>query len=269
VDLVTHWAWLWLALALLGLAELRSWPQRLGLAALLLAMPWFALDAPLPKTEDGQGLRVLSANVNLRQIDPSPLVRWALAQRVELIALVELNPAYAAHLDRLQVLPYRYWAARDDPFGLGLASRWPLSDVRLTTNGGGIPSLRAVVAHPSGPFEVVVVHPMPPLSPQWHAQRNADFSALRPGGLMPALLAGDLNASPWSSAAQALARAGWQRASNLQPTWPWRAFGIPIDAVWAHGPWTLRQTGVGPDIGSDHLPVWAEIRLASAGKSPL
>jgi endonuclease/exonuclease/phosphatase (EEP) superfamily protein YafD len=72
---------------------------------------------------------------------------------------------------------------------------------------------------------------------------------------MPLIVAGDLNATPWSSAFAVAARHGLDRASGLAPTWPRRHVGIPIDHVLADTHWRRGEAQRGPDIGSDHLPV--------------
>lgn len=264
LDLASHWQQLWLPLALLGCLALRRWALRLIAALLLVLICALALPRALPDAKGEPGIRVVSANVNLGNQDPAPLAAWLQEREAELLILVELNSGYAAALRRQSVLPHWHVVPSDDsPWGLGLASAWPLSGVRLERNADGIPRLRARVEHPSAPFEIVALHPMPPLAPHWHARRNADLRELRADA--PALLAGDLNASPWSSAVQLLQQNGWRRASGLQPTWPNATLGIAIDAVWALGPWSVREHQVGPSIGSDHRPLFVELRLGGGG----
>ncbi|WPL23281.1 endonuclease/exonuclease/phosphatase family protein [Thiorhodovibrio frisius] len=69
------------------------------------------------------------------------------------------------------------------------------------------------------------------------------------------ILAGDLNASPWSSAFAGLSQTEVRRASGLQPTWPavgqgW--FGIPIDQVLVTTAWWGAESGSTRSLGSDH-----------------
>lgn len=262
LDLASHWQQLWLPLAIFGCLCLKRWATRL-IAALLLALTCaLAVPPALPDAKGEPGIRIVSANLHLGNQDPQALAGWLREREAELVILVELNSGYAAALRQQSALPHWHVVPSDhSPWGLGLASVWPLSAVRLERNADGIPHLRARVEHPGGPFEIIALHPMPPLAPHWYARRNADLRALRADA--PALLAGDLNASPWSSAAQLLQQNGWRRASGLQPTWPNSVLGIAIDAVWAVGPWTLRERQVGPPIGSDHRPLFVELRLGS------
>jgi endonuclease/exonuclease/phosphatase (EEP) superfamily protein YafD len=97
---------------------------------------------------------------------------------------------------------------------------------------------------------------MPPLSPHWQRKRDALLREIADrDDDMPRIVAGDLNATPWSSAFMVAARHGLQRAGGLAPTWPHRHVGIPIDHVLADAGWRRGEAQRGPDIGSDHLPV--------------
>ncbi len=108
---------------------------------------------------------------------------------------------------------------------------------------------------------------MPPLSRYDHSMRNRQLhtfaKAAKMAGL-PAFVAGDLNATPWSNAFSKLDQAGLRRATGLTPTWPaigrgW--MGIPIDHVLVTPHWSVVERRVGPNIGSDHFPVMVRIAL--------
>lgn len=267
-DLAAHWVWLWLPLGAVGLACV-SWPWavRAVAAAAMLLMPWLWLPPAMAAADGGAGqpVRVVVANVHLGNRDPVPLVAWAGQQRADVLAVIELHPAYAAALaSAAPSWPHRHLMAREDAFGIGLLSRWPLRAVREVAGPGGIAQLHALVDLPAGSIEVIAVHPMPPLNAAWHGARDRTLAALLPRGDAPALALGDFNATPWSSAAPQLAAGGWRWFGGLQPTWPHAAWGIPIDAVWGHGAWQVADRAVGPSIGSDHRPVAVGLRVATA-----
>jgi endonuclease/exonuclease/phosphatase (EEP) superfamily protein YafD len=77
----------------------------------------------------------------------------------------------------------------------------------------------------------------------------------------PALVMGDLNATPWSRPFAELrahgglcdSRAGF----GVQPSFPSAsaALRIPIDHLLASCSIGVRDRRIGPDVGSDHLPV--------------
>jgi endonuclease/exonuclease/phosphatase (EEP) superfamily protein YafD len=264
-DLATHWVWLWWPLGALSLLLLR-WraPVRLVAALVLAALPWAWLPPALEASSQPPTLRVAVANVHLSNRDPAPLLAWARNPQPDVLAVLELTPAYAQALSSAGAAwPHHHLSPQLDAFGIGLLSRWPLRDVREVQGEGGILQLHARVMAPFGEFELIAVHPVPPIDSHWHAVRDRTLAALRPSSV-PAVLVGDFNATPWSSAAPRLAAGGWRWFGGLQPTWPHGACCIPIDAVWAHGPWQLTERSVGPPIGSDHRPVRAGLRLTSA-----
>ena len=78
-------------------------------------------------------------------------------------------------------------------------------------------------------------------------------------------MAGDLNATPWSHGFRQLVRPRGLRDSALgrgvQPTWNARCWAprIPIDHVVVSPEVQVSARTIGPDVGSDHLPVEATL----------
>ena len=91
-----------------------------------------------------------------------------------------------------------------------------------------------------------------------------------------ALLAGDLNATPWSHAARRIAEAGALRPVRISgPTWLYRRLpealrfaGLPIDHIFAKGGVTAHAARTLDPAGSDHLPVLFEFSLPASPASP-
>jgi endonuclease/exonuclease/phosphatase (EEP) superfamily protein YafD len=91
------------------------------------------------------------------------------------------------------------------------------------------------------------------------------FVQSRPG---PLILAGDFNMAPWTVKLKTFTRAtGLGRFNTFCPTWPVRRHDIrllpilPIDNVFASRDFASINLTVGPYLGSDHLPVIADIAL--------
>ena len=266
LDLAAHWQLLyalgWLALCVICAA--RTW--RWLLLAPLALLPLFSTSMPLQRVDDGKpALIVAAANVNVGNRDPARLVAWLRAQPADVVMLSELTPAYADALQRQlgDDYPHREFAPDDSPFGIGLLSRTPLTAVELHASADGIPFLTAMIANGNVPIRVVAVHPMPPMAMYWHDERDALLRMLaRQAGRTPTVVAGDLNATPWSTAMIGAAQDGLFRATRDTPTWPvWGhgVFGIPIDHVLATRHWRRAGSSRGPDIGSDHYPVRATL----------
>jgi endonuclease/exonuclease/phosphatase (EEP) superfamily protein YafD len=77
------------------------------------------------------------------------------------------------------------------------------------------------------------------------------------------ILMGDFNSVPWSDVQTAFRAATWvDNRGPLVTTWPAQLpapLRVPIDTVFVGGGLAIRNLHVGPDLGSDHLPLIAEI----------
>ncbi|WP_437963475.1 endonuclease/exonuclease/phosphatase family protein [Sorangium sp. So ce260] len=80
----------------------------------------------------------------------------------------------------------------------------------------------------------------------------------------PAVIVGDLNMPVdsaiyrrfWAGFENAFSRAGLGFGATKRTRW----FGIRIDHVLAGPGWTTERAWIGPDLGSDHLPILADLR---------
>lgn len=271
IDLASHWQWLFLpGLALFaGLAGWRD--KRWAVLLLGLPLPWLTASAPAPAGDpQAAAFTVASANVNLHSRDTRTLATWLAGVQADVVVVLEVSPAYATGLGALTDYPFQRIVAQDSPFGIALLSRHPLQHVRVIEDTPGVAHIEAQLQWQGRAVEVIALHPMPPLSPHYHRVRNATLSALANQAAVsgsPTILAGDLNATPWSSAFSGLAQRGLHRASGLAATWPAALrglIGIPIDQVLVSRHWAVVASDVGPPLGSDHLPVLTRLTLRTA-----
>lgn len=269
IDLMTHWQWLFAAglLATTGIAAATD--RRWTVLAPLAAVPLFSAAPELPNGGTTPTLSIASANIHAGTTDPQRLVQWLTAEQPDVVIVLEVSPPAAASLDRLRDYPFRIIQPDDSPFGIALLSKLPFASKAVVPDAAGIPHIQTELMFSQRRIGVAAFHPMPPMSPHYHALRDAQLHAhiqTTTVHAIPAILAGDLNATPWSSAFRGLEQAGWRRATGLLPTWPaWGQgmFGIPIDHVLASSQWRVVERKVGPQLGSDHLPVL--VRLALTG----
>jgi hypothetical protein len=92
----------------------------------------------------------------------------------------------------------------------------------------------------------------------------------------PLVLTGALSTSPWSSAFRRLkAATGLVSARVLMPSWPAWPLALPqvaLDHILVSPDIAVAAAGTGPAVGSDHLPVWAQLRhrpvLEDHGRPP-
>ena len=266
LDLACHWQWLFAAgLVASSLACALALPHW-ALFVPLAALPWLSASPMLPRGAAGaEVFSIASANVHFDNADPRALLGWVDAEQPDVLVVLEISPRYAAALAALRGYPHRHVLPADSPFGIALFSRYPLDKVVATADADGLPHIEAQVAWQGRRIQLLAVHPMPPISARFHTERNAKLARwARAAGhsRLPTLVAGDLNATPWSSAFNELDSLGLRRATGLAPTWPAALhgiIGIPIDHVLASRHWRLVASGHGPDLGSDHRPVIARL----------
>lgn len=253
----------------------------LGLAGYssLLVLGWTPAVRALKPTW-GQGsalsLRVLSANVYSANQDHQALVDLIAAEDADVIFLMEVNSRWLANLDSLTQRYSHRIVLPDDSgnFGVGLWSRLPMERGDLDGFGSLVPQVHAVLTLPGGrKTRFLGVHPLPPISARYFAQRNLVFDGitkmLREEETLPVIVAGDLNASRYAPRFQRLCREGGLYEAGhdvLGRSWPsglLHAFmGARIDHVLIDGSWEVEDFRIGRDIGSDHYPTLVDLTLA-------
>lgn len=270
IDLAAHWQWVFVALLVISTALASVLDRRWAVLLLTVPLPWVTASGPAPMG-DGSGpvFSVATANVLLTNSDARPLMRWLARTRPDVVVLLEASPEYVDALAALEGYPFREAIVRRDPFSMVLLARHPLLDAKPVRDADGIGRLEATVQWRGSIVDVVALHPAPPLSPHYHAARNRMLRLIAEQSLAsgrPTVVAGDLNATPWSSAFSGLAARGLRRASGLRPSWPADlrgVLGVPIDHVLVSPQWARLGNTVGPDIGSDHFPVVVGLVLRS------
>ncbi len=275
IDLAAHWQWLYLPGFVIATLIASFVGRRWWCCALLLApLPWLtAAPAATHAPNAAIDLSIASANVHFTSTDVGPLAAWLAREKPDVVVLLEVSPAYAVALRRLADYSFQRVAASDDPFGIALLSRYPLVGDEVLRDEHDLARIETSVQLPSACVTVIATHPMPPLSALFHRARNARLNALAveaAASAQPTVIAGDLNATPWSSAFSGLADLGLRRASDLRPSWPsigQGLLGIPIDHVLVSQNWSVVSSTRGAAIGSDHFPLLARLHLNAASKS--
>lgn len=162
-------------------------------------------------------------------------------------------------------------------YGLALFSRLELigPEVRFILDDA-IPSIQTQVRIRSGALiSLYGVHPRPPAIQQPSTERDVEL--LRVGLEIkahgkPAIVLGDLNDVAWSPTTLNLMRAGDlldpRRGRGFYNTYParWPGLRYPLDYVFNTCHFRICGMRVLPEFGSDHLPLIAELNLASPGE---
>lgn len=282
-DLTANFRWYWLLAAVGGLAVCLRWRRPVAIGCLVLAtignglelLPYW-LPAPAATTSArSEPLTIVTFNVLWSNANQAGVVAWLLDRDADVVALLEMDGAWLAAAEPLLAhYPHRVIRTREDPFGIVLLSKRPFLSADVVEFGGlPLPSIVARLDHDGGPVTIVATHPPPPKTGGFAEARDA---ALRELGEFVAatgsscIVVGDLNATPWSAAFRGLVRAGGLRDSGLgrglHPTWNARLWAprIPIDHVLVPAGAAVLDRHVGPDLGSDHLPVTVTLSLPAA-----
>ena len=289
LDLASHFRSYWLlAAAVVAVLEMRR-PRSAAFACAVLAFVgngWTMLPFWLPPpaspsaaARDATGLpplELVSANLHRLNAERSRAVAWLRERRPDVVVLLEVDAAWAASLSSLDDLyPFRIVEPRADNFGIALLSRWPIPEGRLVEFGGTpYPNIVATVQFHDRDVRLFAIHPHPPKSAAQAAALRTQLEAVAVAAAAaprPCVVAGDFNATPWSLPYRVFAaRSGLRDTAagrGVQPTWNARipAPRIPIDHVFASSDVVVLRRAVGPDIGSDHLPVEATLVLPPPG----
>jgi endonuclease/exonuclease/phosphatase (EEP) superfamily protein YafD len=237
---------------------------------LVLVLPLYV--RPRPAHAAGTEQRILLANVLTQNRDRQRLSAWIDETSPDYIALLEVDETWLDDLDlTARGYPYAVTQPRGDNFGVALYSRLPLENSEITNFGSyGVPSIISRLKVGETPLTFIVTHPIPPKRARFHHLRNAHMDeiaryASRLDGAV--ILVGDLNATSWSPFFRDWLAVGDLRDSRrgfgVQPTWPVDRplLRIPIDHALVSPGFLVHHRQVGPDIGSDHLPILLDFSL--------
>jgi vancomycin resistance protein VanJ len=239
----------------------------------------------LPRGEGSQEIRVVSFNAAggtfLSQPLPQLMARW----RGDVVAFQECGPALQDGLRQLSG-----WEV-DTRGGLCLASRFPIADVRLMdrealefAGGSGLVATYRLEVHgiavhvtnvhletPRAGFELIRAGRLASGIPKTREKSFLREVELRQARLWvdrfpgPHLVLGDFNTPPesrsyrksWGDWYNAFSRTGRGLGGTRLNGW----IRARIDHILANDHWSVVRSSLDRDVGSDHLPILATLRL--------
>lgn len=281
LDLLAHFKVQYLsvavaALVFFGLKRQPAWIA-LSLSGVLLnlavILPWYFPIAPAQAAQaaqPAQTLRVLTANVQVKNRNTAPLLALIRRENPDLVAVIETNRQWLQDLQAIEsTFPYSVQSRNAEGFGVALYSKYPLTaDVVATPTQSVFDFVVATVQTPNKSVAVMAVHPPPPIRPPLFKERNQQlqlFNRYAQRTKLPIVLMGDLNITPWSPLYQQFARTANLRNSRqgfgILPTWSTKLspLMIPIDHCMVSPEIRVTATRRGPAIGSDHLPLIVDL----------
>lgn len=244
-----------------------------GLLCLVNAMEWVPYYTsvsfrPIAYIE-GESLEVVSVNVYSRNRHSESLYRWLKSVPADVVFISEVDPWWAEQIESWKAdWPHQIIQPRTDNFGLALISRFPLLQSHVFNLDGAIPAVECRVQSPGGEWTIVGLHPLPPAGATNSRIRDqqlrtaAEHIRTLPH---PRVVLGDFNSTSSSPVFRDfLAATGLQDSRTgfgWQPTWPAGSslLRIPIDHCLVEPSTRVLDRSVGPDMGSDHLPVRAHL----------
>jgi endonuclease/exonuclease/phosphatase (EEP) superfamily protein YafD len=278
LDLLVHWrfhyavaagilAALLLVRRLHGYAAISALLVFLNVNVLVFPFGLIAIAADEPLKSSGVPLRLANFNVLYSNTSHSSTLEWLRNLSPDFAVLVELTPAWESAMSPVEdFLPYSATVPAAAGDGLAIYSRHRI--LRSEVFYLGEKRRAALVADFTvGQREITVVaaHSLPPRTRAKTRDRDrylTELAAIVARIDRPLILAGDLNATPWSYAFEDFVRAANLATGHVVPTWPASLgrLGIPIDFVLARG-LAVEELETGPALGSDHLPVIAGLTI--------
>lgn len=280
-----------LAVALLGygLASDRLRGLDLAFLAVLLAALAYQLAWILPYTplaprqvikvrDDGDPaqIRLLISNVLMENRRADDLLALIREREPDLILAVETDDWWDEQLRALdRDYPHSMKQPQGNYYGMHLFSRLELRDgeVRFLVDED-VPSMRVSVRLRSGDWiDFFGVHPRPPEPQQDSAERDAEILIVGRqvrADSRPAIVAGDLNDVAWSHTTRLFQRIsgtldprrGRGLFSTFHAKYPFLRW--PLDHILHEDAFALVHLERLPGIGSDHFPVYAELKYTPA-----
>lgn len=253
-----------------------------GAAAAALVLTWqLAGVAPWywPAAQPaGQGppLRIMALNVNCANRLHARAVSAIRAAKPDLVFVIEVDARWMKALSALRdELPYVYAEPREGSLGMAVFSRKPWLEAR-SLDAEGAPLLEVTVDHQGQSWRIIGAHLFAPVRRDASHRRDAQLAYLaeQARGRSPVVVIGDLNITSWSPEFDRFLERAKMRDSRaglgLQPTWPAQVplLRIPIDHALVSPDVVVVDRSVGPEFGSDHLPIVVDLRAAATNRPP-
>lgn len=222
--------------------------------------------APPAAVSAQKPIRVAAFNVLVSNERHEDTLRWVRESQPDCIYFSETTQKWAKALEGMaKEYPYSI----EEKTGFAFYSKRPIARHRIVRcSDFHFPLLIAYLDTPQGEVAFFGIHPLPPVNQRWAQALTETMDVLaneaeRETGRV--IVAGDFNTTRWSKNTKPLERARLldaSRGKSPEPTWMRSnpLVTIPIDRILYRGQGMSCQSfHIGPDLGSDHRPVVAEI----------
>ena len=222
------------------------------------------------KNNDIKSIKILTANVLYKNENYSQIKNLVENTNADIFSMIEMSPEQNQALGEFlrHYYPYYFVRPANNPSGIAVFSRFPLINARFADpaqDAFGVVS--GTISIDNKPYNLLVMHPFPPIHQNGLIRRsrvNAALPDIRQNAAAPTIVLGDFNNTLWSREFPDILRqlnvqVHWQSPT----TWPAIRFfpRIGIDHILIPESSHFISIKRGPDIGSDHYPVIAEVVL--------
>lgn len=223
-------------------------------------------------------IRVMALNISTSTTGYDKVIELIRQRQPDIVFMSEVRNDLVTLLQAQLANEYPYLHAEPSRMTLGIAflSRVPFAKIETVSVGSegrmGRNYLRAELDWFGQTITLVGIHPLPPMSGSWTASRDREIAIMGDVAnqvTQPLVLLGDLNASPWSypmrrlTAQSDLSYATTGYGVGLS----WRLAGVllgaPLDHILVSPQWEVMNYLEAGDIGSDHIPIQADLRIAT------
>ncbi|TYQ14683.1 UNVERIFIED_CONTAM: endonuclease/exonuclease/phosphatase (EEP) superfamily protein YafD [Acetivibrio alkalicellulosi] len=219
---------------------------------------------------DSSKISIVLLNVHTDNDNYQGVVEYIQSKNPDIFVLQEINVDWLIETKNLwENYEYRVARPRDDNFGIGLFSNIPFEDTRVEFySNSEVPSIVAEIIVNEKPVSILCTHPLPPIDREYYDIRNnqlREIASKRSEFSDSLIVIGDLNTTSWTSIFREFVRDmdlyDSRLGKGLQPTWPSPVpfFKIPIDHCLISKDIITINREIGPDLGSDHRPVYIEL----------
>jgi endonuclease/exonuclease/phosphatase (EEP) superfamily protein YafD len=262
------------ALFLFGLKRKLGWAALSLIVValnLMVILPWY-FPAASAESASQLELRVLLANVNVKNRSFAAAIALIQKEQPDLVAIVETNRDWIQALDAVKpILPYALFSPTAEGFGVALYSKFPLEAIAIEAPQEFQDFHLAAQVNVAGKrVTAIALRPPPPKGATLTQIRNQELEIVANWVRSldtPIIALGDFNTSLWSPFYQKFVDQTQLHDSRqgfgILPTCPsiLPPLYIPIDHCLISADIQASHSRTGKLIGSDHLSVIADLKL--------
>ena len=218
------------------------------------------------------------SNVQMENRNVVALTDFIQAQEPDLVLLLECDAWWLDQLKRKLVdYPHCVLNPRDDTYGMALYSKLELVQPHIRfISGDESPSIHTAVRLKNGDlFRLHGLHPPPPVPKYAEKSTDRDAELMSVGreltqDVLPCIVAGDINDVAWSRTTRLFCSVSGLLDPRIgrgpMATFPenFSLLRFPLDHVFLSPEFRLIDFRRGPDINSDHFPIFLRVSFEPA-----